>query len=63
MLDFKNTLTNHDAMICLGAFIEFLDKYESVLLEVDAGNLSDDIVKKAQTALKFGNELIDGPLN
>lgn len=60
MVDFKNTLTNHDAMVCLGAFIELLEKYEGVLIEIAAGNLSDDTITKAQAALNFGNKLIDG---
>lgn len=60
MVDYKNTLTNHDTMVCLGAFIELLEKYEDALLEVAAGNMSENTRQMAVAALNFGNELIDG---
>ena len=60
MPDFRNTLTNNDAMVCLAAFIEILEKYESVIIKVSSGNVSKNTIQEATAALNFGRELVDG---
>ena len=63
MVDYKNTLTNHDAMVCLAAFIDLLEKYETALLEISKSDLPPNLKKLAIDAINYGNELVDGPPN
>lgn len=56
----KNHFTNEEAMLVIESFLDLLEKYESVLLEITKTNLPKKIKDQAAEALAYGVELIDG---
>lgn len=55
-----NKLTSDEAMLVIESFLDLLEKYESVLLEITKTNLPKKIKDQAAEALAYGVELIDG---
>lgn len=48
-------------MNLISDFVDLLEKYENVLLEISKSNLPKKLKDRAAEALSYGNELIDGP--